>query len=63
MLDINLIRENPKAVAEKLAKKGHDVDFAELLDWDKTRRELLQNVETKKAEKNNNAENSQNAEQ
>ena len=52
MLDINLIRENPKAVAEKLAKKGHDVDFAELLDWDKTRRELLQNVETKKAEKN-----------
>ena len=52
MLDINLIRENPKAVAEKLAKKGHNVDFTELLEWDKNRRELLQNVETKKAEKN-----------
>ncbi|MBO7219030.1 MAG: serine--tRNA ligase [Clostridia bacterium] len=52
MLDINLIRENPKAVAEKLAKKGHVVYFAEVLDWDKTRSELLQNVETKKAEKN-----------
>ena len=52
MLDINLIRENPKLMAEKLAKKGHTVDFTELLEWDKNRRELLQNVETKKAEKN-----------
>ena len=52
MIDINLIREDAKLVAEKLAKKGHTVDFTELLEWDKTRRELLQNVEGKKAEKN-----------
>lgn len=52
MLDINLIRENPKLMEEKLAKKGHTVDFTELLEWDKNRRELLQNVEAKKAEKN-----------
>ena len=52
MLDLNLIRENPKAMEEKLAKKGCNVDFTELLTWDKTRRELLQVVENKKAEKN-----------
>ena len=52
MIDINLIREDAKAIEAKLLKKGHTVDFTELLEWDKTRRELLQNVESKKAEKN-----------
>ena len=32
MLDINLIRENPEGVREKLAKKQFEVDFTDFLD-------------------------------
>ncbi|MDR0934964.1 MAG: serine--tRNA ligase [Erysipelotrichaceae bacterium] len=52
MLDINLIRENPNKIKESLAKKGWDVNFDELLAWDKKRKELLIFVETNKAEQN-----------
>ena len=52
MLDINLIRENPKKVQEALAKKLWDTDFTELLKWDEERKEKLKFVETNKAEMN-----------
>ena len=52
MLDIKLILENPKAIEERLAKKGCVVDFAPLLDLNKKRKELLVSVENAKAERN-----------
>lgn len=52
MLDINLIRENPALVAEKLARKGYTVDFSEFLARDEKRRQLIFTTETLKAEKN-----------
>lgn len=52
MLDINVIRENPERVTEALKKKLWDVDFTELLQWDKRKKELIQIVEGNKAKMN-----------
>ena len=52
MIDINLIREKPEYVKEALKKKLWDTDFTELLAWDKKKRELMQVVESGKAEMN-----------
>ena len=52
MLDINVIRENPQKIKEALAKKLWDVDFTELLLWDKQKKELIQIVEGNKAKMN-----------
>ncbi len=52
MLDINMIREMPDIVSEKLARKGHTVDFTEFLSRDKMRRELIHQSEQLKAERN-----------
>ncbi|MCR5185259.1 MAG: serine--tRNA ligase [Bacilli bacterium] len=52
MIDINVIRENPQKVKEALKKKLWDVDFTELLEWDKKKKELIQVVEGGKAEMN-----------
>lgn len=52
MLDINLIRENPEKIQELLKRKLWDVDFKELLEWDKEKKELIQEVEGNKAEMN-----------
>ena len=41
MIDINLIREKPEYVKEALKKKLWDVDFTELLEWDKKRKEII----------------------
>ena len=49
MIDINLIRENPEEMKKKLAKKLVDVDFTELLEKDKERKELLYKTDTLKA--------------
>jgi seryl-tRNA synthetase len=52
MLDINLIRENPDIIKEKLARKGYTVDFSEFLERDARRRSLIFATEQLKAEKN-----------
>ena len=52
MIDINLIRENPEGIRERLLKKIEKVDFTELLENDKKRREIIVEVENLKAEKN-----------
>ena len=52
MLDLNLIRQNPQFVADALLKKGHNVDFTELLSWDQAKRAKLQEIEALKAKRN-----------
>ena len=54
MLDIKLIRENPKYVIEGLAKKGKEVEkeIYQVIELDNRRRELIQKTESMKAEKN-----------
>ncbi len=52
MIDIKLIIEKPDFVKASLKKKGYDVDFNELISWDKEKRALLQSVESLKAERN-----------
>lgn len=52
MLDIQFIRDNPDLTVEKSKQKGYDVDIQQLLGFDKKRRELLQEVETLRRERN-----------
>ncbi|MCA9364020.1 serine--tRNA ligase [Candidatus Kaiserbacteria bacterium] len=52
MLDIKFIRENLEAVKAGAQKKRMNVDFGALIKLDDERRELLQLVESKKAEQN-----------
>src|SRR5580698_3359213 len=52
MLDIQFIRENPELVAEKSKQKGYDVDITQLLGFDSERRELLQQVEDLRRQRN-----------
>ncbi|HVV66613.1 MAG TPA: serine--tRNA ligase [Candidatus Saccharimonadales bacterium] len=52
MLDIQFIRENPELVAEKSKQKGYEVDIQQLLGFDKERRELLQQAEDLRRQRN-----------
>ena len=52
MIDLQLIRKDSESVAAALLKKGAEVDFTELLEWDKERRSLIAEVETFKAKRN-----------
>jgi seryl-tRNA synthetase len=52
MLDINLIREKTEYVRTALLKRMDNVDFTELLDWDKQRRWLISQAEELKAKTN-----------
>lgn len=52
MLDIHFIRENKEVVAEAARKKGVNIDIAELLTVDDKRKEILQSVESKRADQN-----------
>ena len=52
MLDLNLIREKSTEVQAALAKRLFQVDFTELLAWDKERRSLLGKTEALKAQRN-----------
>lgn len=52
MLDINLIRNNPQEIKEKLLKKDCDVDFSELLLNDKQMKELEKMTNDLKAKRN-----------
>jgi len=51
MLDIKFIRDNVQVVQKAAKDKGVDLDLNELLEADKERRELLQQVETLNSEK------------
>jgi seryl-tRNA synthetase len=52
MIDITLIRENPTFVAEQLKKRAVATDFTELLKCDKMRKNLMQNNEVRRAQRN-----------
>ena len=52
MLDLNRIRNNPQEVVDALARKGHTVDFSEVLKWDDERKALITEIEQLKAKKN-----------
>ena len=53
MLDIKFIRENPDKVKEGISKKGADSSLVDnVLDLDKKRRELIQQIDTLRAKKN-----------
>ena len=52
MLDVKKIIENPELIKERLAKKGHDVDFTNLLALDAERKQIIVEVEQMKAERN-----------
>ncbi len=52
MLDIQRIRNNPDEVKKALEKRLYDVDFTELLDWDKRRRSIITESEELKSKKN-----------
>ncbi len=49
MIDIQLIRDNPKIVQDSIARRGLDIDITHLLSLDKTRRELLTQLEQGRA--------------
>ena len=58
MIDIKLIRENPELVSQRLKKRGEGqvgdlaYSFEELLQWDARRRELIQQTESLKMQRN-----------
>ena len=52
MLDINLIRQKPEWVAAQLAKRGTEVDFAQVLKLDAQKRKLQTETEALKARRN-----------
>lgn len=52
MLDINLIREKTEYVKNALLKRVDSIDFTELLEWDKKRREKILEGDQLKALKN-----------
>ena len=55
MLDIRFIRENTELVQASAEKKGYDISIAELLRRDDTRRELQQQVDELREQRNQNA--------
>jgi seryl-tRNA synthetase len=52
MLDLVMIRKNPELVAEKLARRGFEIDFADFLAEDEKRRAIIFENEQLKAERN-----------
>ncbi|MBQ6796559.1 MAG: serine--tRNA ligase, partial [Clostridia bacterium] len=54
MIDISLIRTDVESVKAKLAKRGpgYDEMIDEVMEIDRQRREVIQSVESKKAEQN-----------
>jgi seryl-tRNA synthetase len=56
MIDIQYIRDNPELVKEKSLQKGYQVDIDELIRLDTERLSLLQQVESLRQKRNENAE-------
>ena len=52
MIALEIIRENPEKIKERYKTRGKDIDFTELLELDKVRREKTKIVEDMKAQRN-----------
>ncbi len=53
MLDMKFVRENPELVIEAVRKRNGELNLDEFLELDKKRREITQQVEALKMERNN----------
>ena len=49
MLDIKILRNEPERIKEALKNRNNDLDITPAIELDKQRRELLTDVEQKKA--------------
>lgn len=52
MLDIKILRQEPEKIREALKNRNNDLDITPAIELDIKRREILQEVETKKAKQN-----------
>lgn len=52
MISIELIKTDAEKIKKSLAKKGCQVNFSKLIEWDADRRKTIQDVENLKSEKN-----------
>ena len=52
MLDIRLIREKPEEVRQSLLKRMDEIDFHDLLSWDRDRRSLITEIDTLREKRN-----------
>ena len=52
MIDIKLIRENPELIKKNCERRGCDVDIDEILRLDKEHREVIQKIESLRADRN-----------
>lgn len=52
MLDIKILRQNPDLITEALKKRNNSLDITPAIELDKKRREILVDVEQKKATQN-----------
>ncbi len=52
MLDIKILRQNPELIKEALKNRNNDLDITPAIELDIKRREILQDVEAKKASQN-----------
>jgi seryl-tRNA synthetase len=55
MLDIRLIREKPEEVRQALLKRMDQVDFRELLGWDRERRSMIAEIDSFREKRNSTA--------
>jgi len=52
MIDIKLLRDNPKIVKQALKNRGVDLDVDKLLGLDRKKREMIQEVESLRSQRN-----------
>ena len=52
MLDIRLIREKPEEIRQSLLKRMDEIDFHDLLSWDRDRRSLITDIDTLRETRN-----------
>jgi len=52
MIDIKLVRTNPQALIDGLARRNSNLDITELIEMDKERRELIFEADTLKSKQN-----------
>mgnify|MGYP001572976253 CR=1 FL=1 len=50
MIDIKLLRDNPDLIKKAIARKGYKIDVDAIIDLDKRRRKLLQEIESYRRE-------------
>ena len=52
MLDMRLIREQPEEIRQSLLKRMDEIDFHDLLSWDRERRSLITEIDTLRERRN-----------